>query len=463
MRKSSLVLVVIAFLAGSTNAPADDQSIVQQIRDRLAAKQQAGELKNFNINIRVQEGTVWMEGSVSNNQQRMGALSVAQYVPGVKQVVNDLSITPNNETAAIQQATPIGPWTTAQPGLVRERLQGSKRALVQALARLKPKGTQRISQNPARRSLPGILANRSQAEGTSVATGQAEIPGPQRTSGRRQRRLVPFLKKIAQLTTRTPVSGPPQQQLVPANAERTAARQPVPAAAPISIAAMPTNASLSVQQLNATSQTQTATTQPSAQSAPAQPSVQQQVAVTQKQPPTTTTSIPITQGPRQAAATQVMAAATATTISVRPPLQRRAEAIPVIPVATAVTIPVVPPRSAGRTSMIPVAFAPAGLAVRQAGAIATPVAVGRPDARYIPVDANGVSPARYDHPTLPAHAWPSYASYPNYGALTYPQQYSASAWPYIGPFYPYPQVPLGWRKVTLEWDDGWWFLDFKSK
>jgi len=23
-------------------------------------------------------------------------------------------------------------------------------------------------------------------------------------------------------------------------------------------------------------------------------------------------------------------------------------------------------------------------------------------------------------------------------------------------------VPLGWRKVTLEWDDGWWMLDFKD-
>lgn len=26
----------------------------------------------------------------------------------------------------------------------------------------------------------------------------------------------------------------------------------------------------------------------------------------------------------------------------------------------------------------------------------------------------------------------------------------------------YPQVPLGWRKVTLEWDDGWWMLDFSD-
>jgi hypothetical protein len=72
-------------------------------------------------------------------------------------------------------------------------------------------------------------------------------------------------------------------------------------------------------------------------------------------------------------------------------------------------------------------------------------------------------PARYDHPSLPGYAWPTYAAHPNYAAVTYPKQYSPSAWPYIGPFYPYPQVPLGWRKVTLKWDDGWWNLDFKAK
>lgn len=70
---------------------------------------------------------------------------------------------------------------------------------------------------------------------------------------------------------------------------------------------------------------------------------------------------------------------------------------------------------------------------------------------------------RYDQPNMPSYAWPSYAAYPNYSAVTYPKQYSASAWPYIGPFYPYPQVPLGWRKVSLEWDDGLWYLDFTHK
>ena len=75
----------------------------------------------------------------------------------------------------------------------------------------------------------------------------------------------------------------------------------------------------------------------------------------------------------------------------------------------------------------------------------------------------GVAPARYDQPNMPGYAWPSYAAHPNYAAVTYPKQYSPTAWPYIGPFYPYPQVPLGWRKVTLEWDDGWWMLDFHDQ
>ena len=75
--------------------------------------------------------------------------------------------------------------------------------------------------------------------------------------------------------------------------------------------------------------------------------------------------------------------------------------------------------------------------------------------------ANAGAPT--EAPNLPGYAWPGYAANPNYGAVTYPKQYSASAWPYIGPFYPYPQVPLGWRKVSLEWDDGWWMLDFHDK
>lgn len=109
--------------------------------------------------------------------------------------------------------------------------------------------------------------------------------------------------------------------------------------------------------------------------------------------------------------------------------------------------------------MTPQAFAPSGLASAQMGGSysGAPVPMQGAGAVY------GAGAARYDQPNLPSYAWPSYAAYPNYSAVTYPKQYSPSAWPYIGPFYPYPQVPLGWRKVSLEWDDGLWYLDFSSK
>ncbi len=83
-----------------------------------------------------------------------------------------------------------------------------------------------------------------------------------------------------------------------------------------------------------------------------------------------------------------------------------------------------------------------------------------PPQGYMPGMAGSGPPPAYDQPHMPNYAWPSYAASPNYAALTYPKQYSPTAWPFIGPFYPYPQVPLGWRKVSLEWDDGWWYLDF---
>lgn len=65
-------------------------------------------------------------------------------------------------------------------------------------------------------------------------------------------------------------------------------------------------------------------------------------------------------------------------------------------------------------------------------------------------------------PGLPNYAWPSYAPHPNFSAVGYPTAYPWQAWPNIGPFYPYPEVPLDWRAVTLRWDDGIWWLDFRK-
>jgi hypothetical protein len=112
--------------------------------------------------------------------------------------------------------------------------------------------------------------------------------------------------------------------------------------------------------------------------------------------------------------------------------------------------PIAMPQAVAPSPIQPAASYPTAAPV---GMVGGPVPIG-----YSPQGM--VRQVSHDHPAMPGYAWPGYAAYPNYAALTYPQQYSAAAWPYIGPFYPYPQVPLGWRKVTLEWDDGWWFLDF---
>jgi hypothetical protein len=77
-----------------------------------------------------------------------------------------------------------------------------------------------------------------------------------------------------------------------------------------------------------------------------------------------------------------------------------------------------------------------------------------------PVPLASPSQPAYDQtgPKLPAHSWPTYSPYPNMSRVAYPQAYPYNAFPFIGPFYPFPKVPMGWRSVKLEWEDGHWYL-----
>jgi hypothetical protein len=128
-----------------------------------------------------------------------------------------------------------------------------------------------------------------------------------------------------------------------------------------------------------------------------------------------------------------------------------------------------PPQSQVASAPVPLPQEQRQVVVQQVAARAdisavepAPVALPPQGAAYAPeaYGPQGPLPGQYNQPYLPDYAWPSYAAYPNYAEVCYPKQYSPKAWPYIGPFYPYPQVPLGWRKVTMEHHDGWWWLDF---
>lgn len=80
----------------------------------------------------------------------------------------------------------------------------------------------------------------------------------------------------------------------------------------------------------------------------------------------------------------------------------------------------------------------------------------------MPVNGGGFPSVEQPGPPLPPNAWPTYAPYNNLSRVAYPQSYPYNAFPFIGPFYPFPKVPPGWRSVSLEWEDGHWMYSKRS-
>jgi hypothetical protein len=92
-------------------------------------------------------------------------------------------------------------------------------------------------------------------------------------------------------------------------------------------------------------------------------------------------------------------------------------------------------------------------------------AAGAPMPEATPIfQAPGPAPYALNPPRMPPYAWPTYAPYNNYSRVGTPLAYPYNSFPFIGPVYPFPKVPLGWRSVRLEWDDGfWWFSKTATK
>jgi hypothetical protein len=83
---------------------------------------------------------------------------------------------------------------------------------------------------------------------------------------------------------------------------------------------------------------------------------------------------------------------------------------------------------------------------------------GGPAVDPMPLNGGGGGGYALNPPTMPPYAWPTYAPYNNYSRVAYPNEYPYAAFPYIGPMYPFPKVPLGYRAIRLEWEDGhWWY------
>ena len=90
---------------------------------------------------------------------------------------------------------------------------------------------------------------------------------------------------------------------------------------------------------------------------------------------------------------------------------------------------------------------------------------GTPGGPIDPMPINGGGPAHVlAPPAMPPYAWPTYAPYNNYSRVGYPELYPYSSFPFIGPMYPFPKVPLGYRAIKLEWENGhWWYGRTKTQ
>jgi len=406
-----LVLLSCAVL-GMSPARGDDQQIAQQILTRLQAEKQAGTLKGFAIDLQVDDGTVWLSGRVASSEQQAKALDLARRVAGVKQVVDDLTIAaPAPKNVASRQApTPAQGPTPAGPAPQFVEMPTAPQAqvanavpMVQAVPMTQQAAPQETANQVAARPSASTSSRKSASSSSSMLNSVSKSL-TNVVSGNRQEEPQPVSHNSVQPASvsgdvSAAIGGPVGSGVDPSAA--SSRRGALMAAQPIAAAPQMVAPAEGLQPLN-----------------PTRPQMAAMVPVPYMMP-----YYPYPPQPQM-------------------------------------PLPIGAARAVNYTQPVPMpAYGPvAGPAVpADGGAAAAPVPM------YMPGSGVGIAPARYDHPTMPGYAWPSYACYPNYAAVTYPKQYSPTAWPYIGPFYPYPQVPLGWRKVTLEWDDGWWMLDFKDR
>ncbi|HJT34652.1 MAG TPA: BON domain-containing protein [Pirellulales bacterium] len=425
--------------AWASAASQNDQQVAQRIRDSL---KESGRLSGYSFTVKYQAGTAWLEGRVSSEEQKTLALELTGQMPEVNRVIDRLRV-------EAQSAGPVVRLLTRQhnpPAGAPQQSEAYESTDSSVLHLVQP--------GPTSEPLPAMSRPAAPSD-DEVRTASGELVFPESLDA-------PETPEVVVPEFTSPVVSAPTVR--PAASQRSVLRRLKP---PVSEPS-PMN-----EVVVAPARRVTSTVIPAAESRPViapiatRNSVHRQTAQRARQPVAL-------QNPRPAAQVgqirlvPMMQLADGRLVPVADGQSYApAGATPLGQPVAAKSKPTSRRRMFGKRSSSQhktvshaAQIEPGLVEPLPAEAVPAVPAPGGPLPAYVPGVATGIAPAYYDQPHMPNYAWPSYASYPNYAGLTYPKQYSPTAWPYIGPFYPYPQVPLGWRKVTLEWDDGWWFLDF---
>ncbi|TWT52419.1 LysM domain/BON superfamily protein [Rubripirellula amarantea] len=431
--------IAIAALAtlGPMQAWGGDREIAEQIIQRLKSNRDSGALKDFNLDMKVDDGVVLLRGKVAADVQKELVLAAANGIEGITKVVDEVSVIAASQptTVATNSATAASELTemitaakpTAAPLLVVE-----EQPEVMTPAPVAELATTDVTPQNGSFSFAEALASEAKIVRETVRQPLEVMPGViQPAAALEESSDDEIVSSVVSALGRAKDAGKLKGFGVDVQCENGTLALTGRASS-----AQQRNAILNIaSQIPGVNGVREAISIPAASNLARLPEAISAPAVAE----------PMQNVPARLASAPMQHAAPIMDPAPTPMYQPQAQAMPrqQMPAMTS-QYRMQPQLQAQQASM----------GMGMGGGMGQPV----PMAPHSPVGA-----PRYDSPNLPNYAWPGYAAHPNYAALTYPQQYSPTAWPYIGPFYPYPQVPLGWRKVSLEWDDGWWFLDFTDR
>jgi BON domain len=119
---SVILLIAMMGMTVACNQAPNDAQISSQLQDKLNSD---SGLQGKQLSVQSEKGTVTLSGTVDNEVQRDAAARYASAVPGVKQVVNNLSIGP--AAAVAPAAAPPEPVEAPKPAAVTRREAAPKR------------------------------------------------------------------------------------------------------------------------------------------------------------------------------------------------------------------------------------------------------------------------------------------------------------------------------------------------
>ena len=442
------IAAIAAF--GPMQAWGGDQEIAQQIIQRLQNKRSSGDLKNFTLDMKVDKGVVVFRGKVNGEDQKNLVLKSAKGIDGIANVVDELTVK-SHEPEVVAKAEPTGSVSDAGFSL-REALADQARQIM--AEDVKPvSGVVELAASPI-----GVVKTATPGEVKPAAA--VELAAPVRSADQKIVAGVVGALSRAQKTGKLKGFGVDVKSndgvvWLKGRAASLAQRNRILQTAEAIPGVKRVRNSIRIPEQDVAAKLPLLPSPPALTPAPAPV-------------PKAVAPAPVAQAPQPQAIVQaqpVSSRLSPVAVQPVPAPVRQSHVTPAATVAAPIAVQVpaqpAPYRTPSHMAHQPLQAHPVQAIV---GAPSGAPYMGSPVGLPSPIGAySGGGAPRYDAPNLPNYAWPGYAASNNYAALTYPQQYSPSAWPYIGPFYPYPQVPLGWRKVSLEWDDGWWQLDFTDR